>query len=148
MAWYEISTDSLFEAEEMMRSCGDDFRMLCERLDRINLDIQEFQHLYREQKRMSGSMVDISADIVRIEQTLSQIAAIYAKAENSVFDCDSLAATARSRNPATSEQQLPKIIRRTNEVVLFGDLLMPDWLKVAVLKYEQSQIDKAHSEEG
>ena len=138
MAWYDISTDLLAEAGEKIQSFADDLSALRERLDGILFDLPEDNSIFLQQKQISGNLLDVYVYAGALGHTLFEIMEIYAGAERSAFAGDVYAAEKIEPPPKATP---PPIIRQSRGVLLFGDLIMPDWLQAAVLKYEQAHLD-------
>ena len=138
MAWYEISTARIAEAGEDITSFVEALCVLRERLDGIIFELPGDSHIIRQQKQISGRLKDISSNAKDAARTLSEITDIYSDAERRAFGGDvKHNKTTADQTPRPSAAP-PRIARKSSRVTLFSDLIMPDWLQAAVIKYEQS----------
>ena len=138
MAQYEFNSDSVPEALERFRELTVELNTAHEDLNAI---LTQWQDTVSEELRryLASVAVDVGAAVNcadRIYLALEQIAEIYALAEHSAFD----------EKDYHSQKTLPPTIMaqpttiKSVDTVLFGDLVLPDWLRAAVIKYEQSQL--------
>ena len=134
MAKYEIHITPLTEAADSIHSIADDLYAVQGRLSSILSEMPECLRGLREQISFDcGAIGDLHFDAKKLSQALLEISEIYEKAERSVFNTDDN--TKQSAAPANVP--LP-IIYRVQGFFIPGSLILPDWLQVAVLKYEQS----------
>jgi len=137
MARYEIHASRLAAAEENLLSLADRLRFLSERIDGIQFELPDDPHLVQKKKQISCSVKDICLSVKNIGRTLTEITAVYANAERCAFGDDDV--TGRRVQTDMKILRQPSVVRQSGNVLLFGDLIMPDWLQAAVIKFEQSQ---------
>jgi len=134
MAKYEVSTARLIDAgADFKRFSGgmDDVRR---RIDRVITALQD-DSLFELKKQLikeTDAVSAAAADAGKMGQTLADVSDIYNRAERSAF-------AGGETEPAASPAASVPPIRRPSGFLYFGDLIMPDWLTAAVLRYEQSQ---------
>ena len=135
MAEYEVYTSQLTQAGNSIQSFADDLNAMRERLDGIVIGLPKNLQILRGQKQISCNLADMSTYAKRVGRTVSDVVDIYTDADRSAFNGE--AQTTQRRRPR--QAVTPPTIRQPNGVLLFGDLITPDWLQAAVLKYEQSR---------
>jgi len=135
MAQYEIYIAPLIEATDTIRSIADSLGTVEGRLADILSDMPECLSVVRQQVAHDcGAVGELSVRAKELSQTLYEISEIYAQAERSIFNVGD-----KTKQAAAPVSVSPPVIYRARGVFLPGSLLMPDWLQLAVLKYEQSQ---------
>ena len=136
MAQYEIFVTPSIEAGNTFHSLSGDFRELQEQLDGILSELPENHYGSKQQiAAISGGVGDLSSYAEKLGQVFLEIIEVYSQAEHSALNGkDNLE---KSVLPPSALK--PSIVHNTQSVFLFGNLLLPDWLQSAVLKYEQSQ---------
>ena len=137
MAWYEVSTAPLTEAGEQIQSFANDLDAAQEKLYRIFSELPENLRALKQQRHITGGMKDLCVYAGSIARTLFGITEIYTNAERSALGGGDYAEDKQAKQTSKAAKP-PQIIQKTNGVLLFGDLIMPDWLQAAVIKYEQS----------
>ena len=139
MARYEVSTDRLSEAGDIIISFADDLSGMRERFDGVLLELPDVLNSFNIHKKISGDILDISVLSKGLGRTLKEIADVYCQAEQSAFGAGDCAILEQRPQPQIAPAMQPPAIRQTQSVFLFGDLIMPDWLQAAVLRYEQAR---------
>ena len=135
MAQYEFSRTPLTEAGDAFFALSGDLYTAIERLEGVFHDLPEVLRDFRRQINAEcGVLEDLCGDARKLGETLRGVVEIYTRAERSALDGSDHGAEQRAaaRMPAVQE---------TRGVLLFGDLLLPDWLQAAVIQYEQSRGD-------
>ena len=136
MARYEISTRSLLEAADSFKEVSIRLAEAHERLDAVLAQWQENLHDLR--LRLANECVsveDAAGYAHRISQTLLSVTDIYTGAERQAF---SGYGSALQQENLAQTSELPHI-RKPSVLLTDGDLIMPDWLTLAVLKHMQSK---------
>ena len=137
MAEYSVKTGPLDEAGESFSMFAGELGMLKDKLDSILSTWQEgTPGLRRKLTGSKESINEISRQSRNIGKTLCEITDFYTRAERSA-----ISGHIRDLNMNTTNQQpviLPNI-RNSTGAVLFERTVLPDWLQIAVLEYEQSQ---------
>ena len=136
MAQYEISVTPSIEASDAFYSLSSDFGELQEQLDNILSELPE--NHYASQKQIAvirGAVEGLGSYSKRLGRALLEITEVYSQAERSALG--SYNSLEKLSPPPDASK--PTIVHNTQSVFLFGNLLLPDWLQSAVLKYEQSQ---------
>ena len=137
MAQYSVKTGPLNEA-------GEDFSVLAGDLGRIRegLDIllskwpEGMSGLRRQLAGVKDSIQEISKKTRDAGMALYEISDFYTRAERTAFDANN---REPGINPAKKQHISPPKIRSSSGVVMFERTILPDWLQMAVLEYEQSQ---------
>ena len=135
MAWYEISAAPLADAGDKIQSFANDLTAIRERLESLFSGLQGSLRGFQQQKNISSKISELCISGGNIGRKLTEITEIYANAERLVFDGEDSAGEKHALSPGAA----PPIIKSSSSVLLFNDLIMPDWLQAAVIKYEQSQ---------
>jgi hypothetical protein len=131
MAQYEVTTNALFDA-------GERFGKLSIQLDGMNDRLMAVLAQWPDgvpelRRRLSGECSAVGETVFSIRaagRTLKEVANVYAHAERTAF-------SGSFPKKAAVSTMVPPPMRKPSGVMLFGDLLMPDWLYTSVLKYEQ-----------
>ena len=138
MAQYEFSSANIQEALERFRELSADLNAVHEDLNTVLAQWQDT--LPEELRRHLGSAAADVANTANYAestyQTLEKIVEIYTLAEHSAFEGKDYQP---QKTPTVKIIEPPPGIKPAN-TVLFGDLVLPDWLRAAVIKYEQSQL--------
>ena len=138
MSQYEILTEHLLEAEEQFRTVAAGLGEQCERLEAVAAEWPENLTELHQQLACIAEAVNVASGYANeIARTLQEIAEIYAQAERSAFKDEH---KHNNRTTAVAEA-LASTIRMPSALLTTGDLIMPDWLVLAVLKYMQSQFE-------
>jgi|GEM_PF-2757251 len=136
MAQYEISTMPLIEAADKIKSVIDELSMAQRKIDGIISELPEKLCGFRQRMAAESETIEQSCMYAgKLRQVSLEAAEIYAQAERLAFSGKSPAKQQTTKLPAP----LPPIVRKTHGVFFKGDLVMPDWLMAAVIKYEQAQ---------
>ena len=137
MAEYSVKTGPLNEAGENFSIFAGELGMFKEKLDTILSKWQEgMPELRRQLAGSKESINEISRQSRNIGKTLYEITDFYIRAERSA-----ISGHIRDLNINIIDKQpviLPNI-RSSSGVVVFERRILPDWLQLAVLEYEQSQ---------
>jgi len=141
MAQYDISIMPLIEAADTFRSIAGDLSAVQARLYRMLSDLPGTMGKYRQQiATESAAIDDLCSHIRKLGIALLEITEIYLQAERMALSDGGDDNTARQpARQAPHIPQSPPILHRSNGVLLSGNLVMSDWLQLAVLKYQQSQ---------
>ena len=137
MAWYEVSTEQLAKAGDKIVSFAGDLDVFQEKLGVILSELPEKLGDFQKHKKIAAELMDMSASANRLGQTLTETAEIYSHAERTAFADDGYAKPDHAPQPPPAPRRKMPTIRQPQSVLLFGDLIMPDWLQAAVLRYEQ-----------
>jgi len=137
MAQYEIISTPLLDAADTFFLLADGLskiqQQLCGVLSSLPGSLSDFQ----QQVALECDTLDkLSSYANQLGQTLIEIIEVYAQAEQTAL-CGVGQVKQRPMTPLTLS---PPIIRKTYGVFLSSDLILPDWLQSAVMKYEQSNI--------
>jgi len=136
MAQYEIYALPLIESGNMLCALADDLKEAEGRLDAILGDLSESLHGLRKQICAErGKIAEISACAKELGRALLEITDVYAQAERYFSGGGEYS----DLNAATLPTPPAPIVHRTNAVLMFSKLVLPDWLQTAVIRYEQSQ---------
>ena len=136
MAQYEFSSGFLSETQEQLRylTIG-----LNTARDRLNVVLMQWHdnlpELRRDLVSVVGRIGNAEDSARKVSQALEEIAEVYAQADKTAFE----GGVCQSKPAVTSPVVTPMTVRKPSGAILFGDLVMPDWLRIAVIKYEQSQ---------
>ena len=136
MAQYEVHIEALREAAEHFGSAAGQLDAQNDRLGAVLGELSESLTELRQQLATSKNSIGETTTKTReISLTLKEISEIYAGAERIAFaDVNS-----ESSHPAAPKPLATPITVKKPAFVLFENILMPEWLQIAVLKYEQSQ---------
>ena len=137
MAQYEVHIPRLCES-------GENFKMLAVGLDSISRRMENVitalqkESLLKVKKQLiteKDSILKTAAHANTMGRMLLEISDIYALAEKTAFsDAVPVQVQQRQEFPVVT----PNIIKPVG-LLLFGELLLPDWIQMAIIKYEQSQ---------
>ena len=137
MAEYNVKTGPLDEAGEDLSVLAGEFGRYREGLDSVLANLPEgMSGMRRHLTAAKDSLFEISKQTRDTGKVLYGIADHYTRAERSA-----MGGLHRGMNINPAGQQtttMPKI-RGSSGVVLFDRTVMPDWLQMAVLEYEQTQ---------
>ena len=137
MAEYNVSTGALCEAGDCFSALAAELDSAHERLDAVLAALPE--NLLDLRKHLAGagdSVSEASKKARGFGRALWEISEIYSRAEGAAFAERNEGAGAQTEDMRSNT---PPPIRTPSGVSLFGDLIMPEWLQVAVMKYAQSQ---------
>jgi len=140
MGQYEVTPALLKEAADVIRLIADGLGAVRDQLGGALSGLNESMPDARRQMAISCEAAgDLRLSAERLEQTLREATEAYTRAEMSASDY--LSETGQDakagRQPAAQAARLPAVVRKNYGVLLSSDLVMPDWLQAAVLKYEQ-----------
>ena len=136
MSEYSVRTCILNEAGEDFLLLAREFKMLLERVSSVLSSYPESPAGFRQQlDRTKESMNGISRKTRDLGLTLYEIIDCYAYAERRAIGGDNRYLHPHTANPR--DVKLPSI-RNTSGAVMFDRTILPDWLQMAVLEYEQS----------
>ena len=152
MAQYEIHMSHLFEAGAEFKKLADGLDEITQRMEKVicALKDESIPELRQRLVNEKYTISNVSVCSNRIGQTLKDISGIYARAEDYSFS----GRPSVSGNPNVfgspdsldnDELTFPSVSATTPDItkpsglLLFGDLVIPDWVQIAVIKYEQSQ---------
>ena len=136
MAQYSVDPGLLYETADEFSRLAAELDSARERLGTVLADWQEsVPDWLRRQLTGTGETVgDASRKAASMGRALCAISDGYARAERSVF--------------SSREQEVPAVpgiraaaapaIRRAAWLPLTGDIILPEWLQIATLRYEQS----------
>lgn len=137
MAQYSVKTGPLSEAGEEFLMLAGDFGRHREGLDSMLSRWPEgLSGLRRQLTKTKESIYEISKKTRSTGMVLHEITDHYTRAERSA-----ISGHVRDLNRHATGQQLVPLpsIRSSSGAVMFERTVMPDWLQIAVLEYEQSQ---------
>ena len=135
MAQYEVSAKGLYQAGDDFADAAGQMEAAGERLASVLSGLDECLTEFRKPLiRERDAVRDLSGMSREMGRTLHEIAQVYTQAERSVFEAGSGGIESAAAPPKTP------IIRKNPALLLFGDLVIPDWLQLAVLRYEQAQL--------
>ena len=138
MAQYEITAAPMIEAGETLSSIADALGKLHEQLSGIASDMPEVLRDVRQQiTAQSSAIEDHSSDAKKLGHTLQEITEIYARAEQTSLGEDDQPERNQSTPNTPQNAQPPPIIHKTHRILLTSEILIPDWLQAATIKYEQ-----------
>jgi len=132
MAQYEVNTAPLIEASDTIRSISDVLDTVYGRLAGVLSDMPECLGALRQQiARDCGAVGGSGGRATELGRALYEIAEIYAQAEQPVFGVGA------NNMQAAAAGAPPKVALGARGVFLHGSLVLPDWLKEAIMRYEQ-----------
>ena len=132
---YEVSIKKLSEIGGELESFSNDLTGLQESFNSILAGFPIGLDEMRRRISVTGASVsEITLASKRLRTTLADIADVYALAER-----DAMGSADNKTIAPKTQLSTPKIVDTKNSVMLTGSIVMPHWLQVAVLKYEQSQ---------
>jgi len=135
VAQYEFYHASLLEALEQFNNLTTGLNAAYDQLNEVLAQWQDSLPELRRQLAFTADNVVSAADGARrAGQALENIAEAYAKAERQVYDGVNVS------SQQTALLTSPPHISKPNGKVLFTDTVMPNWLQIAVIKYEQAQL--------
>lgn len=136
MAKYEVNTSQLLDAAIVLGSVSGDLKQLRVRMDGIFAAIPRSVTDTRPQaSAVSGAIEDLSVVGNKLRSTLEDAAEIYSQAEKS--EMGSFDGTHQLPREITG--LLPPIAPRNSGVLFKSNLVLPKWLQVALLRYEQRE---------
>jgi len=140
MAQYEVATKALLDAGEQFESALSQLNNLTMRLEATLADWPEALPDLREAlaKEIDG-VHKLSADTRNVSRTLYEIVDIYTDAERTAFHPQASTGSGDMHAAPAINTATPPAIRDNPALLLFGEIVMPEWLQMAVLRYEQSQ---------
>jgi len=136
MARYEVKVLPLSEAGERINSLVSGINNVQGRLDSILVELPPGLRCLKPQisatRESASSLHSLGGKMGR---TLQELSVIYKKAEQTAFG------TSHSAVKTTTRPNTPLRLRteRTQGMLFTGNLFLPDWLQMAVLKYEQTK---------
>lgn len=135
MAQYEFDSASLLQAQEEFRDLADG---LSTALDELKAVLDRWRDDPPELRRRLALTADsVSGAIAyakRTGQIMEEIAEVYEQADSMAFE----GGRHQPQQPDPPPDAKHPKARRPAGAIIFGDLIMPDWLCAAVIKYEQS----------
>jgi len=138
MAKYEVYIKPLNKSGDSIRSLAGGLDNVRGRLESVLADLPlGFDSSKRQISAMIESVNNLNSRTVKISQTLDTITGIYKKAEQEAFAASP--GIDKTLVKKTTPQPLKLRTGKTQGVLFVGDLTLPDWLQMAVLKYEQSK---------
>jgi len=138
VAEYKVNTGLLSEAGDNISTLITELRRYEERIASVVMRLPEGTIAIKRQLDLSREkMSDLCRNSKNLGRTLYEIADVYSRAEqNSSFD------EYRNKNtPGTKLKKpvLPKI-RNSTGSIMFNNTILPNWLQMAVLEYEQTRM--------
>ena len=138
MAKYEVLLKPLNKSGESIGSLAGGLENVRGRLEGVLADLPlGFDSSKQQISTMVDSINSLKSRTVKMSDTLNTIAGIYKKAEQEAFTASD--ATDKTPIKTTKPQPLKLRTGKTQGVLFVGDLTLPDWLQMVVLKYEQSK---------
>lgn len=137
MAQYNISTGPLYEAGEYFGLAADELEAARERLAAVLAGWQgQAPDDIRRRLAAAGSAVSEASLSTRdMGRVVKEISEIYANAERRAASGQSHFAHAGMAAP---KQASAPVIRKPSGVIFTGESILPEWLRKAALRYEQS----------
>jgi len=136
VAEYSVNTGILNEAGEDFLMLAKEFQMLHERVSPVLSSWPEgLTDLRQQLDKSRESINEISRKTRDLGLTLYEIIDCYTYAERRAIGGDNRHLHTHTANPR--DTKLPSI-RNTSGAVMFDRTILPDWLQIAVLEYEQS----------
>ena len=134
MAQYEVYIPIICETSEKFKKMAIDLDFISQRIGSVisvlqEESIPEFKSRLINEKE---AIVKASLSANKIGQILNDVSDIYYRAEGAMFADNN--APQRLPTPIVASH-----IIKPFGLLLFRDLIMPDWLQIAIIKYEQSQ---------
>jgi len=137
MARYEIQVVPLNDASDRINSLAANIKKVQGRLDSVLKEMPK--GLGGSKQRISATCKSIGSlnyNADKTAQILREITMIYKKAEQTVYGTN-------HGGGESSSIKMNKPLRlrteRTQGILFSGNTILPDWLHMAVLKYEQSK---------
>ena len=135
MSQYSVKTNILNESGENLNSLARELNMYHERINNVLSQCSEELSDQRAKLSISSESInELSWKTKNISSTLYNIIDYYTHAERSAMNSDLLNYNSNGSNNST---RLPKI-RSSTGPIFFDRTIIPDWLQMAVLKYEQA----------
>jgi len=138
MAQYEIKIKPLINVSERLHALAIDMRKVQGQLDAVRSDMPKgFNNVKQRILNTHESVSRSSTRIERMNITLQEITRIYKKAEQTALN------DIKSKETINIKPTIPlRLHTRTGTsqgVVFMSDLILPDWLQMSVLRYEQTR---------
>jgi len=132
---YSVKTNILNESGENLNSLARELNMHHERINNVLSQCSEELSDQRAKLSISSESInELSWKTKNISSTLYNIIDYYTHAERSAMNSDLHNYNSNGSNNST---RLPKI-RSSTGPIFFDRTIIPDWLQMAVLKYEQA----------
>jgi hypothetical protein len=133
---YDIRIVPLTGASEKLNSLNIELGKVQAQFDSVINNLQSALQSERGKiSSLSKSVGEASSNAGRMKQTLCSITEVYGKAEQTVFNNINDAGRANQKSP----MQIKPPAATSPGVVFSSDLILPDWLQAAVIKFEQSR---------
>ena len=140
MSKYEVNTSGLVDVESELQALSRSLDALMRRLNDIPIGrasgLDEFRH--RKQASVEN-LREASLSAKNFGHALSEIAKVYYDAERSAFADEQHTVTPGAGRAGIVPALTIPTLRQSNSVVFSGNLIVPNWLQSAVIKYEQAQ---------
>ncbi|MCL2820292.1 MAG: hypothetical protein FWD38_05615 [Oscillospiraceae bacterium] len=137
MSQYEISIIPINEASDKINLLVNRISEVSERLHGVQIDLpSSFNDIKRQINVRIESVDKHKSQTAKLSQALKEVSDIYKRAEQTAISSD-----VNENNTAGTPGIAYKLQRRANSgqgVILSRRLIMPDWLQMAVVEYEQS----------
>ena len=138
MAQYEVRVKSLTNASDKIRSLAVNLKRTQEQLDNVRARLPAgFTGTKQQVSSTIDSVRRLNSDTGKMAQTLQEIASIYKKAEQSAIGDIKITSTPGLKS--TTPLRLKQNTEGAQGVLFLSNLVLPDWLQLAVLKYEQTR---------
>jgi len=138
MAKYKVLIKPLNKSVENIRSLASGLSSVKERLDGVRTGLPSgLESSMREITFTAESVNVLNSFTIKMSSTLQSIAGVYQKAEKTAFDPSP--DVNKSSIKGNVQQPLRLKTQKAQGVLFVGDLTLPDWLQMAVLRYEQSK---------
>jgi hypothetical protein len=136
VAQYEVKIKALNNASERLNSLANSIMKVHGQLDAVRAGLPSGFNATKQQISKTIESVSRSrSNTGKMGQTLQEITDIYKRAEQTAFD------TIEKTDKQTQKQNTPLRLRpqpeKSQGVIFLNNLILPDWLQSAVLKYEQ-----------
>ena len=140
MSKYEVNTSKLADVGSELLALSNSLDALMMRLNDLSMGRASGLNEFRRRKQVSAeNLREASLSAKNFGNTLSEIATVYYDAERSAFGDEQHAVTPGTGRIGISPIPAIPTLRQSNSVVFSGNLIVPNWLQSAVIKYEQAR---------
>jgi len=139
MAQYEVRVKPLTNASDKIHSLAVNLNKIYEQLDTVRTGLPSgFTQTKQQIAKTIESVHRSNFEAGKMSQTLQEIAGIYKRAEQSAIG--NLTTTSNSEPKLITPLRLKQSPEAPQGVLFISNLALPDWLQMAVLKYEQTRV--------
>jgi chromosome segregation ATPase len=141
MAQYEIKVKPLADVGDRLNALTANMRKVQEQLDTVRTDMPKgFDNSKQQISATFESVSSLGKRIERMNNTLQEVTRIYKSAEQAAFNDIGNKEIANVKVKPNTPLRLRPQTEVSQGVVFLSDLVLPDWLQMAVLRYEQTRL--------